>query len=69
MTKESGKTKLPAQAVIRHLDYVIDSSFRFSSLTPPGIRYRGKALAKFCLLTRGFPLLVRLACLLLGTWT
>ena len=27
MTKESGKTKLPAQAVIRHLDYVIDSSF------------------------------------------
>ncbi len=27
MTKESGKTKLSAQAVIRHLDYVIDSSF------------------------------------------
>ena len=45
------------------------SSFRFSSLTPPGIGYRWEALAKFCLLTRGFPLLVRLACLLLGTWT
>ena len=26
MTKESGKTKLPAQAVIGHLDFVIDSS-------------------------------------------
>jgi len=45
---------------------------RISSLTlptPPGIGYRGKALAKLSLLTRGVPLLVRLACLLLGTWT
>lgn len=37
--------------------------------TPPGIGYRGKALAKFSLLTRGFPLLVPFACLLLRTWT
>ncbi len=34
MTKESGKTKLPAQAFIRHLDYVIDSSFRFFVIDP-----------------------------------
>jgi len=27
MTKGSGRTKLPAQAVIGHLDFVIDSSF------------------------------------------
>jgi hypothetical protein len=57
-----------ALSLIRHSSFVI----RISSLilpTPPGIGYRGKALAKFSLLTRGFPLLIRLACLLLGTRT
>jgi hypothetical protein len=34
-----------------------------------GIRYWREALAKFSLLAFGFPLLVRLACLLLGART
>ena len=45
---------------------------RISSLTlsiPPGIGYRGKALAKFSLLSLRFHLLVGVACLLLGTRT
>jgi len=37
--------------------------------TPPGIGYRGKTLAKFCLLSLGVPLLVGVACLLLGART
>jgi hypothetical protein len=37
--------------------------------TTSGIGYRGKALAKFSLLSLRFHLLVRLACLLFGTWT
>ncbi len=45
------------------------SSFRFSSLIPPRIGYRRKALAKFGLLSLRFDLLVRLACLLLRTRT
>jgi len=36
---------------------------------PPGIGYRGKALAKFSLLSLRFHLLVGVACLLLGTRT
>jgi hypothetical protein len=36
-------------------------------LTPSGISYRRKALAKLSLLTLGFLLLIRLAHLLLGT--
>jgi hypothetical protein len=48
---------------------------RHSSFSPnvllasPRISHRGKALAKFSLLTVRFPLLLRLARLLLGTWT
>jgi len=38
-------------------------------LASPRISHRGKALAKFSLLTLRFPLLLRLARLLLGTWT
>jgi hypothetical protein len=61
------------QATVRHLGFVIASSFviGISSLIlpPPGIGYRGKALAKFCLLALCVHLLVRLACLLLGTGT
>ena len=34
MTAESKKTKLPAEAVISHLDAVIDSSFRFFVIDP-----------------------------------
>jgi hypothetical protein len=66
MTKESGR-RTDAQAVVRHW-FVI----RISSLTlsiPPGIGYRGKALAKFSLLSLRFHLLVGVACLLLGTRT
>jgi hypothetical protein len=52
--------------VTRRRPFVI---WTLSSILPPGIGYRWKALAKFSLLSLRFHLLVRLACLLFGTWT
>jgi hypothetical protein len=74
MTEEFREDEVTRQPAVRRLGFVIDSSFviRISSLILPtlaGIRYWRKAFAKFSLLARGFPLLVCIARLLLGTRT